>query len=98
VLALAGTNWYEARSNVDLIVDDLDEIVLFASTVGAPLPQKFTVPLGQLPARPNRTTRIGLSLVFSSEKDFTVRVVDKGFGDLFPASGTVIRRDFYLMG
>lgn len=98
VLAQAGTNWYEAKSSVDLILDDTEEVVLTATTVGAVVPEKLVIPLTDLPKRPAKTTRIGVSISFSSERDITVRVTDKGFGDLFPASGTVIRRDFYLMG
>ena len=98
VLAQAGENWYEARAHVELIVDDMDELVLTSVTVGSARPEKLVIPLGELPARPPRTTRIEVVVSFTSEKDVTVRVVDKGFGDLFPATDTVIRRDFYLMG
>ena len=96
VLAEAGTNWYEARSRADFILDDLNELVLTATTVGIARPEKLTVPLGDLPARPNRTTRVEVICSFTSETDLTVRVVDKGFGDLFPATSAVIRRDFTL--
>ena len=42
--------------------------------------------LNGLPERPKGTTRLGVSLAFTSNVDITVNVRDLGFGELFPAA------------
>ena len=54
------------------------------------------IPLEELPARPNKATRVELIVSFSGDDTMTVRVIDKGFGDLFPASDIMIRKDFHI--
>ena len=58
--------------------------------------ETISISLSELPARPNKATRIQVIISFSSENHVTARVVDKGFGELFPASGKVIRKDFLI--
>ena len=65
-------------------------------TARSPRVEKVSISLDELPARPNKTTRIEVIVSFTAERCMTVRVVDKGFGELFPATGKVIRRDFYI--
>ena len=97
VLALAGSNWYESKSSAEFILDDVPELELVVTPVIPPCrSEKIRVSLDELPARPVKTTRIEVIISFTGEKCMTVRIIDKGFGDLFPASGKMIRRDFYL--
>lgn len=96
VLASAGCNWYEAKSSVEFIVDDVPMLDLAVAPVGSQRVEKVSISLDELPARPNKTTKIEVIVSFSDEKCMTVRVVDKGFGELFPATGKVIRRDFFI--
>ena len=96
VLASAGSNWYEAKSSVEFIVDDTAMLDLTVAPVGSQRVEKVSISLDELPARPNKTTKIEVIVSFSDERCMTVRVVDKGFGELFPATGKVIRRDFFI--
>lgn len=96
VLASAGTSWYEASSSAQFILDDIAEIELTINSILNNKTRKVSVSLAELPARPNKTTKIELITSFTSENRMTIRVVDKGFGDLFPASDRVIREDFIL--
>ena len=95
-LAAAGSNWYEARTSADFILDDVGTLELIVTPFSTQRVETISISLADLPARPNKTTRIELILSFESENHVTVRVVDKGFGDLFPASGMVIRKDFLI--
>ena len=54
------------------------------------------IPLTGFPDRPERTTRIGLSLGFLDENTMSVAVKDKGFGELFPATDAVVRQEVKL--
>lgn len=96
VLASAGSNWYEAKARVEFILDDIRTLEMTVTPVGSQRVENVSISLDELPIRPNKTTRVEVILSFSSEKCMTVRVIDRGFGDLFPASGKVIRRDFII--
>ena len=96
ILAQAGVNWYEARSSVEFILDDVRQLELNVTPVGGVRMEKITISLDDLPARPNKTTVIELILSFTADNTMTVRIVDKGFGELFPASGKVIKMDYKI--
>ncbi|MBQ4424627.1 MAG: hypothetical protein II882_02685 [Lachnospiraceae bacterium] len=96
VMAAAGSNWYEAKSSAEFILDDVHTLELMITPFATQRVETISISLAELPARPNKTTRIEVIVSFSSENHVTVRVVDKGFGELFPASGMVIRRDFLI--
>ncbi len=96
VLASAGSNWYEARTSAEFILDDIHTLELLVTPYATQRVETISVSLDEFPARPNKTTKIQLILSFTSEDHVTVRVVDRGFGDLFPASGFAIRRDFLI--
>lgn len=96
VLASAGSNWYEARVSAEFILDDVHTLELMITPFSTQRVETVGISLAELPARPNKTTRIQLIVSFASENHVTVRVIDKGFGELFPASGQVIRKDFLI--
>lgn len=96
VLAEAGTNWYEARSGVELIPDGTSTLELTLSKAGNPHSDRIRVDLSEFPQRPNKTTRIEVILSFTAEDRMTIRVIDRGFGELFPASGKMIRKDISI--
>ena len=96
MLANAGSNWYEAGSKAMFILDDIHKLDIDVYSAITDKSRKIEISLGELPARPAKTTRIEVVLSFSSEKKMTVRVYDRGFGDLFPSSEKVIREDFTI--
>ena len=96
ILAAAGSNWYEAKASAEFILDDIHTLELMVTPFATQRVETISLSLDELPARPNKTTRVEVIVSFASENRVTVRVVDKGFGDLFPASGTVIRKDFLI--
>lgn len=96
VLASAGRNWYEEKCSLELIPDDIGQLDLTLTPVDQPRIEKISIPLDELPARPNKTTRIRLSLAFTAEDCMSVWIEDEGFGDLFPSTHRVIRKDFRI--
>ena len=54
-------------------------------------------PLEGFPERPNRTTRIQVSVGFLDEHTMAVGIRDRGFGDLFPATDSVIRKEVMIL-
>lgn len=95
-LALAGSNWYESRAELDIIPDMENSLVLRVRAIGEKVPERIEIPFDNLISRGNKRTRIGLKLYFSGEDVFRVRLTDKGFGEFFPATGAAIEKEFTI--
>ena len=96
VLAAAGDNWYEAKSTVDFIVTGTPEVEFTISPLDPKRKKLVKIELADFPKRPDRTTRIELSLGFSSDRTMVAVIKDKGFGELYPAEDTVIKQEVIL--
>ena len=96
VLASAGDGWYEAKSKVDFIVAGTPELE-FTIVPSDPRKKRLVrIPLTGFPERPDRTTRIELSLGFLNEQTMVAVIRDRGFGELFPATDAVIKQEVAL--
>lgn len=95
-LARQGSCWYNTRNTVDLILDSREPVVLREELADGKLTRKFTILLDNFPKRPPKTTRAQVILNFVSEHEAVVRIVDKGFGDMFPATGAVKKTSIML--
>lgn len=93
VVASAGDSWYEAKSSVDIIVDNQDYVEFGITPLNGKQKRLIRIPLEGFPKRPERTTKVGISIGFLDEKTMAVAVKDKGFGELFPASSAVVRQE-----
>ena len=86
----SGKNWYECKAYCEFILDDVKELVF---VVNRPLEngekKRIAMALPGLPVRPNKTTRLSLSLAYTSTRDCQIQVKDLGFGDMFPGSGKI---------
>lgn len=96
VVASYGDNWYESKSSLDLIVDGQSEIEFTITPLDSKKRKLVRVPLSGVPDRPPRTTRVGLKVGFTNEETMMMVIEDKGFGELFPASGAVVRQEVSL--
>lgn len=96
LLADAGDNWYEAKSTVDFIVNGPREVEFTISPLDPKRKKLVKIGLDNFPERPDRTTRIQLSLGFTDEKTMVISIKDKGFGEIFPASDAVVRQEVTL--
>lgn len=96
VMASAGSNWYETKTSATFVLDGTDGVEFLVTPVGTTTPMKYVVPLDEFPKRPNKTTKVEVIVSFTGERMMTVRVIDKGFGELFPSSGKMVRKEFYV--
>ncbi|MCI8402609.1 MAG: hypothetical protein HFI38_11085 [Lachnospiraceae bacterium] len=96
IIAAAGSNWYETKAAVTFVLDGTDQVDFMVTPVGSPSSNRYTVDLAEFPRRPAKTTKVEVIVSFTGERGMTVRVFDKGFGELFPSSGKMVRRDFYI--
>lgn len=83
----AGVNWFEARKEYDVILEDGDDISIILTPLNGREAREIRMTLEGIPARPQRTTRLRIMMGMVSEDQVSIKVKDMGFGELFPASG-----------
>ena len=91
-----GANWFGADCEYDFIVDNAEAVELFLSPIDSREKQLVRVPLTDFPERPGKTTRITVSLSFTSDSRCHVMVKDRGFGEFYASSGRVINEELLL--
>lgn len=93
-LASAGESWYEARSVLEVILDGQEEIELIITSPQDPRQKRLVrIPLEGFPKRPPKTTRVRIAVGFLDERTMVVKIVDRGFGELFPKTDAEIRQE-----
>ena len=93
-LASAGESWYEARSVLEVILDGQEEIELIITSPQNPKQKRLVrIPLEGFPKRPPKTTRVRIAVGFLDERTRVVKIVDRGFGELFPKTDAEIRQE-----
>lgn len=93
-LASAGESWYEARSVLEVILDGQDTIDLTITPQQDPKQKRLVkIPLEGFPSRPQKTTRVRIAAGFLDEKTMVIKIVDRGFGELFPKTDAQIRQE-----
>lgn len=83
----AGTDWFEAKSDFDIILDEGNELnFVVTSLTGGRVIEKPIV-LDGLPSRPRGTTRLRIHIEMSAVNVLEIEIEDLGFGELFKSSG-----------
>ena len=85
----AGVNWYEARGSCEFLLDGTNGIELLIQSIDRTDVRKILIPLEGLPSRPNRTTRLRLTIAFDAVRECQLTAEDVGFGEWYPSSGKV---------
>ncbi len=91
ILASAGACWYDSKATLELIRGTADALDLTVRRVDPAGIRKISIPLTALPDRPERMTRMEVTIAFQSEEQMMVRIRDMGFGDFYPSSGVEIK-------
>ena len=86
-----GSNWYECSASCELILDDTSELVFVVGIPEETEKKRVAMALDGLPKRPNRTSRLSLTLKYVSPRDCEITVKDLGFGEMYPSSGKIWR-------
>ena len=83
----AGTNWYEAVSEFDVILESGNELDFVITPLTGGNVTSRTLTLEGLPQRPKRTTRLNIRIEMTAVDRAAVTIEDMGFGELVPSSG-----------
>ena len=90
----AGVSWYDAGTSFSCLLEEGNELVFLISSLDGASRREEKLELTDLPERPPKTTRLEVSLTFSSPDRCTAEVRDAGFGDLFPSGGKIWRKEW----
>lgn len=83
----AGTNWYDAKCEFDVILAKNNTITLNVAPVDGGRTRLAKISLEGLNVRGNRTNRVGLSFFMEDSHAVQIEITDKGFGEFFPSTG-----------
>lgn len=89
LLTDAAVPWYEVRSQVEVILDDATDMEIIFRNIMTKEIIRERIPLNTVPERPNRMTRLKLSLSCVDRNRAHLAIWDLGFGDIYQASGKV---------
>ena len=96
-LADAGANWYDSKKEFECILDEGNYVNLTITPLDGKDKQILSVELTGLPDRPKRATRLRVSMEMASETTVKLKIMDLGFGELYPSSGKVWTRETEIM-
>lgn len=83
----AGTNWYEAASEFDIILESGNTVDFLVTPLTGSGVVERSVHLPGIPDRPRGTTRLNIHIEMTDVNQASVTIEDLGFGELFPSSG-----------
>ncbi len=92
----AGSRWYEAKKEAELILDETDTVPIVITPVNGRGVKIANFLLTDLPERPRRACRIHLSVKMLSESRVWVSIRDMGFGEVALPSGMEWTEEFDL--
>ncbi len=95
-LVSAGINWYEAHHVCEFILHGEREIRVLSQPMAEGEKIVHTMRFPGLPARPDRATRLRMTVYFLSATCCHIEVEDLGFGGLYRSSGRVWQRELYF--
>lgn len=88
-LVEAGKNWYEIHTELELILDEKEDLEFVVTPMEGGSKTRCSMKLYDLPKRPNKTTRLRLTVAYESEELCVVTAEDMGFGEMFPSEGKI---------
>ncbi|MBO5998663.1 MAG: hypothetical protein J6P87_03125 [Lachnospiraceae bacterium] len=92
----AGTNWYEAESETDIILENGNEIIIAMIPLQGGDRMDYRIRLDELPVRDDRLTRIRIRLTMPAKDRLLAEITDLGFGDIFASTRLRWRKEITL--
>ncbi len=94
----AGTNWYDAKSEITFMMEDPESVELLITPISGTGAYTETLCLEPLPKRPFRSYRMTLTAQMQSEENLYISIQDEGFGELYPKVPLGMTYDLTLGG
>lgn len=95
-LIRAGVNWYEAYGTLEVVPESEKNVAILSEDEDGSGTIRHILRLDHFPDRPDRASRLRVSVWFSAPKTLEAEVTDLGFGSLYPASGRIWHRSIRI--
>lgn len=82
----AAVAWYEVNETIEIIPDEDTELEIIIKSIMTRNQIRERLHLNDLPKRPNRMTRLLLNLTCTDKATAKLKVIDLGFGEIYPAT------------
>lgn len=92
----AGQNWFDAVKDCEFILETGNEFELLITPLNGKEAKLIDISLEGLPGRPDKTTRIFMKIYLKNVSTVALEMEDRGFGDIFPASGLTWKEEFQV--
>ena len=92
-----GKEWYNTRGSMDIIMDKSQRVEFFYHNTVENEIEVASCELEDIPKRPPKTTRLRLTVEFSSPTEGTILIEDMGFGQMFPGTHKITMFPFGLI-
>lgn len=92
----AGTNWYEAKARVEVLMEETETIELLVTPIDGSGAYTESLPLPELEPRPWRGYRMSVTAEMQSDTGLVLCVEDEGMGELYEKLPVVITYDLIL--
>lgn len=92
----AGQNWFDSARECEFILESDNSFELRVTPLNGREAKVVEILLDGLPERPEKTSRIHMKIFLKDESTVVLVLTDKGFGELYPASGKVWREEFEI--
>lgn len=95
-IALGGREWYNMKGKRIIFLDNTNRIELLYRNRYQNEAMREIVEIQGLPNRPNKTTKLSLEVEMSQGDKGAVVIRDEGFGDLYPTTNKIYRKEFTI--
>ena len=82
-----GENWFDISTVVEFLLSTGSRVDLIVTPLDGKEVRNIAVNLDGLPNRPDKTTRLRMSVSFTLGDTVKIVIEDLGFGEIFPSSG-----------
>lgn len=97
-LGSLGASIFEKSKVMELILDEADQVRYKVRDKRGSVILEDAIVLDDLPKRPNKSTRIEVTLILISNSRFKLKIRDKGFGEIYPATDKVWEKEVAING
>lgn len=95
-IAYGGNEWYKMKGKISVFLDDTNRIELLYKNRITKEVNREIIEIHGLPKRPDKTTKLSLEVVMYSQSEGAVIIKDEGFGNLYPTTNKIYRKDFII--
>ncbi len=93
-----GTRWYEADTQCEVLLENLEDIEIHIEPLAGTGVQVERLSVEGLPKRSPYTLRLKIQILFLDEKNCKISCQDMGFGEFFPATDFYVEKEIHLGG